>query len=235
MIQTRCFQWISKPFKGDTAVPRNQCCSYPVGTIIVIKSLLSLAALLLVAGCAASPLPHIYVLGTPAQPDPGVINEAGRPVIAVPTVALPDYLDGTDIVLRNGQNELTSSMTGRWGERLSLGITHALEGALARRLPGFLVTHSAMPGQSAVTLLVNVDAFDVHLDGQCVLTARWMLPGENGQQGTISQRGTFVTKAVVSVGGSLTDAAIVSAMAAAVDQLSDRIAMGLRPRSMRPR
>ena len=202
-----------------------------------MKPFLTLAAVSFLVGCAATPLPRTYVLGTPANPDPGVVNEAGRPVIELATVALPDYLDSTDIVLRNGQNELTPSTSGRWGERLSLGITHALEVALARRLPGVLVTHTSMPGQPAVSLLVNVEAFDVHPDGQCVLTARWMQAGDNGQPATISQQGTFVTKAAgsASATGSLADAAIVSTMAAAVDQLADRIAMSLRRHPTHPR
>lgn len=201
----------------------------------MLKSFLTLVAVIVLTGCAASPVLRTYVLGSPAAPDPGVINEAGRPVIEVPTVALPDYLDSTDILLRNGQNELTPSSTGRWGERLSLGITHTLEVDLAKRLPGVLVTHTSVPGQPSVSLLVNVEAFDVHPDGECVLAARWTIPGEEGQPATIAQRGTFVTKAAVSPSGTLSDAIIVSAMAASVDQLADRIAMGLRRTSARPR
>jgi uncharacterized protein len=190
------------------------------------RSFLTLAAAIFLMSCAGSPLPRIYVLGAPAKPDPGVINESGRRVIELPTVALPDYLDSSDIVLRNGQNELIPSKTGRWGERLSLGITHALEAALTRRLPGVLVTHSSMAGQPSASLLVNVEAFDVHPDGRCVLTARWMLRGDAGQSAMISQQGTFVTQA--SPTGTLSDAAIVSAMAAAVDQLAARIAVSVR-------
>jgi len=199
------------------------------------KSFLTLAAVMFLVGCAGSPLPRIYVLGAPADPDPGVVNESGRRVIELPTVALPDYLDSSDIVVRNGQNELIPSKTGRWGERLSVGITHALEGALARRLPGVLVTHTSMAGQASASLLVNVEAFDVHPDGRCVLTARWMLPADTGQSATISQQGTFVTQAAASSAGPLSDAAIVSAMAAAIDQLADRIASNLRRNAARPR
>ena len=202
-----------------------------------MKSLPMIAALTWLAGCAASPLPRIYVLGTPAATAAGIVNEAGRPVIELPTVALPDYLDSTDILVRNGQNELTPSTTGRWGERLSLGITHALESSLGRRLPGVLVTHTSAPGQPAVSLLVNVDGFDVYPNGQCVLTARWMIPGDDDQPATISQQGTFVTRATGPTGpsGMLSDASIVSAMTAAVDELADRISISMRRESVRPR
>jgi uncharacterized lipoprotein YmbA len=202
---------------------------------MVTRSFLALAAVMFLAGCAGSPLPRTYVLAAPAQPDPGVVNESGRRVIELPTVALPDYLDSSDIVVRNGQNELIPSKTGRWGERLSIGITQALEVDLARRVPGILVTHNGIPGQASASLLVNVEAFDVHPDGRCVLTARWMLPGDTGQSATISQQGTFVTQAAASPGGALSDAAIVSAMAMAIDQLADRIAPSLRSNATRSR
>jgi uncharacterized lipoprotein YmbA len=203
----------------------------------VLKLFLTLAAVSFLSACSTSPLPRTYVLGSPAAAEPGVVYEAGRRVIELPTVALPDYLDSTDILLRNGQNELTPSTTGRWGERLSLGITHALEAALAQRLPGAAVTHTGLPGQPSASLLVNVEAFDVHPDGQCVLTARWTIPGDNGQAAAISQQGTFVTQAARPAGtsGPLSDSAIVSAMAAAVDQLADRMAMSLRRSPVHPR
>jgi uncharacterized lipoprotein YmbA len=202
-----------------------------------MKSAFVIAVVSLLVACSTTPLPHTYVLGTPAESRPGVLNEAGRPVIELPTVALPDYLDNTDIMVRDGQNGLAASSTGRWGERLSLGITHALEADLAPRLPGVVVTHTGIQGQPSVSLLVNVVTFDVHPDGQCVLTARWTIPGDNGEAATISQQGTFVTQAARTAGtsGLLPDAAIVSAMAAAVDQLADRIAMSLRRSTVRPR
>ena len=204
------------------------------------RSFPTLAAVMLLLGCAGSPLPRTYVLAAPAEADPGVVNESGRRVIELPTVALPDYLDSSDIVVRNGQNELIPSKTGRWGERLSIGITHALEVDLARRLPGVLVTHTGMSGQNSTSLLVNVEAFDVQPDGRCVLTARWMLPGDTGQSATISQQGTFVTQAAVTQGaassaGTLSDAAIVSAMAAAINQLADHIASSVPRNLSRPR
>jgi uncharacterized protein len=223
-----------RPHRGLPAARRNQSGHRFVGTIVEMKSLLTLAALIVLTGCASSPLPRTYVLGTPAEPVAGVHNEAGRPVVELPTVGLPDYLDGSDILVRNGRNELTASATGRWGERLSLGITHALEADLARRLPGDLVTHTPVPaqsaqGQSARSVLVNIDAFDVRPDGRCVLSARWTIPGNDRQPAAIIQQGTFVTLAESKAAAEpLTDAGIVSAMAAAVDQLADRIAADLR-------
>jgi uncharacterized lipoprotein YmbA len=187
---------------------------------------LALAALLLLAGCASGPPPATYVLSAPAEPVAGVLREDDRPVVDLPTVPVPDYLDTSDIFVRDGRNELKSSQTGRWGERLSVGMTHALIVALARRLPNVLVTHSPLSGQPARDVLVDVEAFDTRPDGRCVLTARWTILREDRRTIGSTERGTFVTMAP-GTAGSLTDAAIVSAMAAAVEQLADHLAISL--------
>jgi uncharacterized lipoprotein YmbA len=198
-----------------------------------MKSHLLLAALIVLTGCSSSPVPSTYVLSAPADPIAGVHSEAGRPVVELPTVSLPDYLDSTDIFLRDGRNELKSSRTGQWGERLSVGITHALETSLARRLPGVLVVHTPLSGRPDRRLLVDVEAFDVQPDGRCVLTARWTI-ADSGTA-AVAERGTFLTMTAAGSKGSLTDTAVVAAMEAAVDQLADRIAVSLRRGSARPR
>jgi uncharacterized lipoprotein YmbA len=199
-----------------------------------MKSCLTLAALVILIGCSSSPLPRTYVLSAPADPVAGVHNEAGRPVVELATVSMPDYLDSSDILLRDGRNELKPSATGKWGERLSVGITHALEVSLGRRLPGILVTHTPMSGQPTRRLLVDVAAFDFQPDGRCVLTARWTVSGSDPQTVAIAEQGTFVTIAPTSA-GAFADSAVVSAMAAAVDQLADRMAVSLRRAPARPR
>jgi uncharacterized protein len=203
-----------------------------------MKSYLIVAASIILTGCSSTPLPHTYVLSAPADPVAGVRSEAGRPVVELPTVTLPDYLDTIDIFVRDGRNELKPSATGRWGERLSVGITHALEVSLSRRLPGFLVTHTPISGQPSRRLLVDVSAFGVQADGRCVLTARWSVSGNDSQPAAVTEQGTFVTSTAGGAGdskGALADAAVVSAMTAAVDQLADRIATSLRRPSARPK
>jgi uncharacterized lipoprotein YmbA len=203
--------------------------------IVTMRSHLTLLALIVLTGCSSSPVPRTYVLSAPADPIVGVHGEAGRPVLELPTVSLPDYLDTTDILLRYGRNELKPSKTGQWGERLSVGITHALEASLERRLPGMLVVHTPLSGQPARRLLVDVGSFDVQPDGRCVLTARWTIPGQDPGTAAVAEQGTFLTMAAAGSKESLTDAAIVSAMEATVDQLADRIAISLRRGSAHPR
>jgi uncharacterized lipoprotein YmbA len=145
----------------------------------------------------------------------------GEPAVQLQPVIIPDYLDTSDILLRNGQNALKVSATGRWAERLSDGLNHALLGDLALRLPRDQVTAAPPSSKSALQILVTVDAFDVRPDGSCLLSATWTILGRNDQTVLVSERGAFIAK---DSAGAIGDADIVSAMAASTGQLADAIA-----------
>jgi uncharacterized lipoprotein YmbA len=192
-------------------------------TAIVRLSLL--AGLLLMPACAG-PAPRIYVLAPPVAPVSGMTSDAGRPIVELKTVTVPDYLDTLEIQTRDGQNALKVSTTGRWGERLSVGVTRALEEALTRRLPRIVIARSVPSGQAARTLLITVDAFDVLPDGRCVLTARWSVLGADRHGLEASDSASVVTM-VPGASDGLKDADVVAAMASAVDRLADRVAATL--------
>jgi uncharacterized protein len=135
-------------------------------------------------------------------------------------VLIPDYLDTTDILLRVGAHEIHESTTGRFGERLSLGVTQALRSDLAARLPLYTVTLAHRAEKPARQILVTVDAFDVWPTGRCVLVADWSILDADQRAVLSTDRGTFTTAAAANPG----DGAIVAAMADAVRQLADRIA-----------
>jgi uncharacterized lipoprotein YmbA len=189
---------------------------------------LALAACAWLAACAADPPTRIYLLAAPAggnEPLRAAGSAAGAPV-QLQTVLVPDYLDTTDILLRAGPHEVIASRTGRWAERLSQGITHALQAALASRLPGRGLTLSPPADPFAAQLLVTVDALDAWPDGHCVLRAHWtVLQTPAGAAGRIGQ-GVFTSPPSLSAGTPV-DIAIVAAMADAVDRLALRIASDL--------
>ena len=172
-------------------------------------------------GCQSGPAPRVYVLGPPASEAEGLTAETNRPVLELRRISLPDYLDTSDMLRRGGRNELTISTTGRWGERLSVGIARALRAGLARRLEGTIVTGAAA-GQTARRLSVDVEAFDAPASGPCVLTARWALSGT-------AVRGTFVSRTVVPDGPN-GDAALAAAMSEVVDRLAGEIARSVEKR-----
>jgi uncharacterized lipoprotein YmbA len=190
------------------------------------------AALLVLAGCGSYPLQKIYVLGDPGPPTAGVQRAQGSdgpqtrtqtpPVIELRPVQVPDELDSTDIVRRVGANQVVPSRTGRWGERLSVGITQDLVAGLSRRLPG--VTIQARGGyEPSRRLLVTIERFEITPDGRCAVTARWRLSSADGKLGAPSDSGTFIQTAA-----SGTDAAAAAAMTAALDDLAGQIAVTVR-------
>jgi uncharacterized protein len=181
---------------------------------------------MLLLGCSAGPPRRIYVLEGQENPIASVTSDAGRPVVELKSVLLPDYLDTTDMLLRDGQNELKISPTGRWGERLSIGVTRALGRALTKQLPGVVVDRSDTSRQPARTLLVNISAFDVWPDRRCILTARWTILGEDGRSLGAGERATIITSVAPSSNG-IEDVAVVQAMDGALGQLADQIAADL--------
>ncbi|HVY16191.1 MAG TPA: ABC-type transport auxiliary lipoprotein family protein, partial [Rhodopila sp.] len=104
------------------------------------RTAFAVLATLLVSACSSGPAPAIYVLGGGGPVTDVAEPLAGRPVILVQRVLMPDYLDVTDIQVRQAGNVMHASSTGRWGERLSSAVRGALANDLGRALPGFVVT-----------------------------------------------------------------------------------------------
>jgi hypothetical protein len=178
--------------------------------------------LLGLSGCLSSPPPRTYILGYPADAGPVTRTQTGRPVVEVKPVSVPDYQDTRDILVRTGVNELVASPTGRWGDRLSVGITRALTAALAKRLPNMDVTASPPVSPAAQQVVVDVDTFEIRDGGPCLLGARWSIVDRGGRRSTTSDYARFAVDA-----NGRNDAHVAAAMTQAVDRLADRIASAL--------
>lgn len=192
---------------------------------MIRRSLVLLVLNSVVAACISSPVPATYVLSHAVDFTKDTESASG-PVVQLRRVLVPDYLDTTDMIERVGQYQLKSSSTGRWGERLSLGITHALGSDLAIRLPMNTVTYDHPAEKSVRQILVSVDRFDVWRDGHCVLRANWSILETRSGAVLAEGRGNFVTMPVS--GGSPSDGAIVAGMADAVSELADRITLAAK-------
>lgn len=177
----------------------------------------------LLSGCGSGgPLPATYVLGDAAPAVNSDQSVVGRNVVYVQRVLVPDYLDTTDIQTRQAANELKPSKTGRWGERLSLGITGAFTRTLARLLPNDVVTAERPLDTAWRQVLVNVETFEPRSDGSVVLVARWQVI-DGGGHGTLAGERLSQTDQAGGTG----DAAVVAAMSRLVDQLAARVAGAL--------
>lgn len=178
-------------------------------------------------GCASGPARRLYVLGTPLE---STETAAIGPVVWLRRVSVPDYLDSTDIVWRAGQHGLQTSPTGRWGERLSLGITQALATDLMAKLPQNRVVSSDPGWKSTRELHVDVEGFDVWPDGHCVLSATWTLTETTNGAVLGGARETFT--AAPARGETQTDVRVVAGMADVLRKLADSIASAAAARDL---
>jgi uncharacterized lipoprotein YmbA len=178
---------------------------------------------LLLTGCAAGgPPPVTYVLGAPQARERAVEPLMGRPVLAVRTVHMPDYLDGSEILVREQGNVMRASATGRWGERLSVGTTRALAEGLARRMPNVVVTATASE-RAACEVLVDIEAFERYAAESVVLVAQWRIMDMSAHKILTGER-VSLTELAAGPGDAIT----VAAMSQAVDALAERIAVGVQ-------
>jgi uncharacterized lipoprotein YmbA len=183
---------------------------------------------LLLGACGTFPLPNVYLLGEPGAPAPGIVDATGLPEVTLMTVTVPDYLDSTDIDRRTASNAMITSETGRWGERLSVGITDALAADLAKRLPDIVIGNRGAY-RSERRLAVAVERFEIEENGRCSLTARWRMTSPVGKMLPNSEQGTFTVAA-----SSGSDAAAALAMTAAIDQLAGQIALTIKAALLMP-
>lgn len=204
---------------GGVSVPASRPGGWRVAAALIAASALTVAA------CGAvGPSPKTYVLGPPPTVDEATTAPLlGQPVIEIERVLMPDYLDGSDILVRGSANLVEASRTGRWRERLSVGVGHALAAGLSRRLPEFVIATSAPPETPACELRLDVQAFEADASGRVVFAAQWrVLDGTSDD--TLAGERVSLTDPVVGAG----DEPVVAAMSRIMEDLAERIATTVR-------
>ena len=178
---------------------------------------------LVLAACGSTGPPlKTYVLGAPQIADGAADPLLGRPVIEVKRALMPDYLDGTEILVRGPGNLVEASRTGRWRERLSVGATRAIANGLSRRLPDTVVATSTPPEPAACELLLDVEAFEANASQRVSFVGQWRLLA--GSANTVAGERVSLNEPIIGAG----DEAIVAAMNRAIDDLADRMAATIR-------
>jgi uncharacterized lipoprotein YmbA len=183
---------------------------------------LSGAAIFGVVGCSMSgPPPAQYVLGPIPAATSTTLRQTGLPLVEVRRVQLPDYLDTTDILERRG-SELVPSPTGRWAERLSIGVNRALAASLAAHLPRMAVTATPPVERPTWQIVVDVSAFEARADHNVVLVAHWSIVDGARRQIHFAEE----TSLVEPINGT-GDNAIVEAMSHLLEELAERLAIAI--------
>ena len=188
------------------------------------RKLVALPLIIVVVGIAVSGCPgppkREYVLGAAAASNnTSSAVQTALPVVQIERVVLPDYLDSRDILTRSG-GQIVASETGRWAERLSVGVSRALAAFLSMRLTHVVVTSGQPIEPPFLRVLVDVLAFEATPSQQVVLTARWTITQGIGGKSLAVEQSTFKEPVVPAAG----DSAIVAAMSLALENLADRMA-----------
>lgn len=169
----------------------------------------------LATSCASPPL-NLYTLGDPASPGSQPLGGHSI-VIEVRRVAVPDFLDSQDILVRNG-NTLVRSSQGRWVSRVSLGVTTYLTARLAQRRPDALVTDQPQIETPNYRIFITIATLDVTTAGTATLEADWLIVPRNPDQPTRRDRGRFTAS-----GPAATDQDVVALYTAVLTQLTAAI------------
>ncbi|HVJ52873.1 MAG TPA: PqiC family protein [Aliidongia sp.] len=184
---------------------------------------LSLALLTLPAGCAAPPV-KLYTLGGPAiaagaAPAADAPFAPSTPIVEVRRVALPDYLDTQDIVVRRG-NQIDRSSEGRWSSRLSIGATDLIAARLAALRPDMLVTGQPQVTPPSFRLAIDISRLDVSASGTVALEANWTIVPKGEDLPITHGRASLSEEGAVA-----TDEEVVALTDAILDRLAGRIVM----------
>ena len=146
-------------------------------------------------------------------------------VVGIGEVTLPDYLDRSQIVTRQGENRIALADLDRWGEPLRDGFARTLRLDLATELGSEHAVAQARHGAGNVDLVISVDVvrFERVTSNRVELAARWWVRDAHSG-GRLLERESHV---LVPISSADTEAA-VAALSLALATMSDDIAKGIR-------
>ncbi len=186
----------------------------------MMKHRIGIAAMLVLAGCQASPTPSLFTLAA----RPGAVV-ASRPMsVELRRVGLAGYLDRPEIVRGTVQYRLTVNDQDRWGEPLGRMMDRVLTEDLVERLPNASVfaESGAISTRPDTVVEVDIQRCDADPDGTLVLLAQVAIRPD----GAVARAQTM--RLVVPIAGAAAAVPVtahVAAISEAMAQLADRMAV----------
>jgi uncharacterized lipoprotein YmbA len=85
--------------------------------------------------------------------------------------------------MRRNSNEIVYLETMQWAERLDIGLHRVFAANLGALLPSGRLgaPPDPRPDDISATMSVNVEQFDVDVNGKCVLLASWQVQSSTGE------------------------------------------------------
>lgn len=143
-----------------------------------------LVAALLSAGCGrTTPVAYYRLTAVADGRTPATSFLPSPVVIGIGPVALPEYLDRSQIVTRRGANRLLLADSHRWAEPLADNIARVVRENLARSLGNERLLLHPWPVSAGVDRQVVIDilGFEAGDDGSILLEAAWSLKDAAGK------------------------------------------------------
>ncbi|MCX5875613.1 MAG: PqiC family protein [Deltaproteobacteria bacterium] len=188
--------------------------------------LVLLVCALLLTGCARTSPVSYYQLSAQEAARNAPATEAGRMVLGIGPVRLPEYLDRPQIVARLSANRLQLADSHRWAEPLSENIPRVVGENLSAMLGTERILLHPWPTSRATDyqLLVEVLHFENESDGAARLVALWSVKGKDGAIVLPERRSSLLVPA-----RNQDQEGQVGALNVALGSLCREIAQELRP------
>lgn len=187
------------------------------------KSLLGVAATLLLAGCASTPM-HYYTLVPPASDTSASTPEAAPSLpFELLAVGIPAQVDQPQLLVREGGQGVALLGSERWIAPLGDEVRAALSVDLARELHSQDV--SGLPGNDKPTLRVKLDLrrFDSQPGSYALIEGAWSVRVMHGERPAVLACTSHIRETV----GPGYDA-LVQGHQQAIRQLAVQIALAAR-------
>lgn len=178
-------------------------------------------------GCSSTPVTRSYVLSATVAA-PAVAGTSAAPVtVVIRNLALPQYLDRSQIVIRGGGHRIQIVENELWAGNLRQDMTRVLVENLGKLLASDRVVAApySVLLQPDYRVEVEVLRFERGSDARVALVARWWLTRGSDGMLLASPSETFFGSPLVA------DApyeALVASMSAVYGELAQAIARGIR-------
>jgi uncharacterized lipoprotein YmbA len=178
----------------------------------------ALVALVALPVACSSPNPTLYVLA----PVSGTPRKGAPRTVALRAIAIPHYLERSQIVRSSEGYRMEVLANEWWGEPLDTMISRILVQELNQRLPGSAVyaDNGAISTRPDATVEINLQRFDLDRDGAVLLVAQIAVDG---------RRAASLAVSLTVRPEDATTPALVAAMSSANAQLADTVAAMLAP------
>lgn len=186
-----------------------------------------IAVFVVLCGCSGGSAATRYYVLTPTDETAAAKRDVS---VVVTGVRMPQYLDRSQIVTRDGANRLQVSDDEQWGGNLRQDLTRVLAENLGRLLGSERIAVAPQSVRAPdFRLEVEILRFERAADGRVQLAAKWWLTSGDGTP--LASPTTALAGPVVALAEGKAFDPLVASMSALFNQLCSAIAADIGARS----